>query len=266
MTQSNETQQRARYDNDAVHEILARAIRIEQGRLDTLSYDELKHAASEIGVSGAALDSAIASYEARAAGVTSHTGKLTRLAAKFALIGGALGVFSEGVISPMMHSGVLGSAPVVGMLVLMISGGLAVTRSRRGARIGVVEFEVRNVGLWAGFLGSLFVIGRAMGGLPAGGFGRGLLLTIGITTWIVASVGGGIVSAWRSRATAHDGSDASPGEPRVSRLYAFKRRTAERLKNWIDAVLTRSRLATRGAIATTTATALLLVICGGPYR
>jgi hypothetical protein len=221
------------YTEAEARDILGRAIRIEHLRSERLSLAEIHAAGEEIGVSRAALAAAVAGFEHdRAGGKRSSFGVFAR----FALAGTALAVAAEGVLGTLTDYSPLGWAPVAATLALMIAGSVATLRTYGSRFRAVLGFQLKNLGLWAGFGISSFAIAVTVGGLQPDDFFAGLFIRVTLLTWAFSSVVGAGLAAWRAKPQT-----AVPGrEEAAPILTRVRRRVGVWLSGWIDHTLVRA--------------------------
>jgi hypothetical protein len=213
-----------RFTNDAVKDVLARAIEIDHARSDTVSLSQLESIAGELGISQAAVVTAL--KERR--DITSGSGSPFRMRpaiASWTAIGGTttlgMALIYSGTQLPVFTLAVAGW--------IGISVGLATLGSSASHRV----FLVRNAAFWLGIAGV-----QLTSVLWDGTMSDAVRMVLGPNAllWLVTSAAGaGILSLrkWRRRHRT------TPGETGVSRWVEAKARVRVRLKAWIDHVLRR---------------------------
>ena len=239
MTSTNPST-RVVFTEDEARELLADAIRLQHSLSSGMSLVEIERVAAEVGVGEHAFSAAVVRFNERQLASSRSVGHLPRLLARYAGLGVAGALLTEGLTRAVSNSPQLTGGLAFTFFLLLFSG-IAAKRSPRGARLGFLEFQSRNLGLWLGYGATTFVLASAAGPDVEPWV---LDVVVSSTTlfWAVSSVIGGFVAAWRSRTER-----ATPEAPRRTgpeRIAAFKRQLADRLQFWIDAVLRRKRVVT----------------------
>jgi hypothetical protein len=152
------------YSEEEVRDILARAISLEHDKDDRLSFSEIRAAAVEIGISEESVAQAITMIESRKLDSASFVSRIPRFAATGANVGISLAVVSEGVLPFVLGLEVRPFAFLGGIALLMVCGGMAAVRGRKGARLAFLEFQAKNLGLWTGFGIGTFLALRGVSG------------------------------------------------------------------------------------------------------
>jgi hypothetical protein len=214
-----------RFTNDAVRDVLARAIDIDHARSDTVSLSQLESIAAELGISRAAVVTAL--MERRR--ITRDGGSPFRMrlvTATWAAIGGAttlgMAVIYSGTQLPVFTLALTGW--------IGISIGLATFTRSRLHRL----FLVRNAGFWLGVAGVQLTSVLWDGTL---GDAMSIVVIPNALLWLVTSAAGAAtleLRNWRrQRLTAS-------GRASAGRWREAKARVRVKLKAWIDHVLSRS--------------------------
>lgn len=128
-------------------------------------------------------------------------------------------------------------------LLLMVSGGVAVSGDYRQPVRGLLRFQLRNTTLWAGYAGAWALAAALAGG--AGAITADVLAITATMGWTISTAVGGAVSGfqgWRGRAR---GATADVGAEPV------KKRVARKLKRWIDVWASRVAIAGDAGAGTT---------------
>lgn len=168
-----------RFNEDDVRAVIARAIELDaRGGMSTT--EDLRAIASEIGISRAAMDAALAEHAQRSRAEVSRSAGPTALTT--AAIGVPLGVAAGallGVASPLIGLGALGLMAVG----LGASGALVVSLGRQPT---VRSFQFRNFLLWAGVTAGGFVSASLFGAgsLPL----PGILVGWCMRSWVASSI------------------------------------------------------------------------------
>jgi hypothetical protein len=228
-----------RYSDEAVRQILARAQYLE--RSEGIDRIELLEIAREVGVSQAAVATAMEAYDAT--GPTSASAQQHLPSAVVRHFGIGLG-FSMAFAAPTLMLGTtpLLVEPFAGVAALMLSGVLAARSDKEARARPVRRFLAQNLGLWIGVgLGSVGMAAIAVG-FPLDHVTRVVITKTAVFLWAMSSAVGAAVVALRPRHVAGPGVSSTV-------LGRLRRSAAQTLRSWADRIAQRTR-ATRVDITT----------------
>lgn len=213
-----------RFTNDAVRDVLARAIDFDQRRTDTISRRQLESIAAELGISEAAVAAAL--RERRGASLHEHVQPKAGIAvAAWAGIGGLSSVAAAaGYSATQLPVFTLSLAGWIGL-----SMGLAAFGSTRLHRY----FQIRNTGLWLGVAG--VQLASVLWDTTFAESVR-IVLVPNAILWLGTSIAGAVILKLRQLRQRE--LDAS-GTMAPTWWSDAKGRVRVHLKAWIDRVLSR---------------------------
>jgi hypothetical protein len=222
------------YNEKQIRSIVSRAIRLDSADLANIDDAQMLDVLRELGVSDAAASTALEEHRSRQ-GTRQGTTVSAAVTTPGVFFGGALFGALDAGLAVLLGMSMPFGGPAGSILMMMGAGALAVSDEPAGH----ARFHRRNAALWLGYAAvqAGYIL---LNGTPAFAPPRIIIISLAIRAVLTGIVGSAIVAIRRSAATKNDadaGSAMDHGEP-------LKRRVAERLKQFIDRVLQRSRMRT----------------------
>lgn len=229
------------FNETQLREVLDRALNIQVRRSGEVTLPELHQLANEVGISREVIDIAVLELDQ---GESPQRNKYRWPRATLRLLGfgvvlglGTSLVANNSLSDPFKY---LSLTLFAGIL---CSGAVAATGTRAGKLRAFFEFEIKNIALWGAMAVAAIIFAPGSDGFIEAPltFADIILRTVKQSLLFTGIVGGGVAFALADREGRH--AAGAEGLP-------LRRRIADRLKNWIDEVLARIRIAPTNAAET----------------
>ena len=217
-----------RFNDEQAKAIITRAIELD-ARAPTMSADELRDIASEIGVTRESLEAALHEHAVALQARQLVAGR--RAATAVSSLGVPMGLAAGALIQPGSVSGALTALGMMGVA-LIASGALVVLQ---GNSATLRSFHLKNAALWGGVAAGSAVSGVLLGsgiGIPAAML---IAASWSFRGWVATSILGSAAMIAIRRALRSDGPGPEPAmvEDSVPRGRSLLARAAKRALGWL---------------------------------